>query len=319
MEEKLKKYYKRYKVIEGLLKHEVEKRDSLYNELMKTKAGKFYLSLTDKQKEEFRDIYSDSNITRYNFALDDIEKYDSEKTILFLEMANSNCFPLNKESLYNIYIKDGIDTYNALTNESTIYLNVSDDIKLFIQEVINKIYGFNRELSANDIPVIKVIYDKLNTNKERLPKNQLVVQEIIIDKVKRIQAIDKKYITYKENRRNVIKDLKESIANNELEIRNSDSGFKYLLLFTIESVKYEVKLLEGNRVTTLLKEIEESNMSDADKDYFRDALVKAYYNLTNIEFRKESEYFDNDNDVCYATFETANAEINKRLIKMRQG
>ena len=60
-------------------------------------------------------------------------------------------------------------------------------------------------------------------------------------------------------------------------------------------------------------------MSESEKDYKKDALVEAYYNLTNIEFRKQSEYFDNDNDICYATFETANPEINKRLIKMRQG
>ena len=60
-------------------------------------------------------------------------------------------------------------------------------------------------------------------------------------------------------------------------------------------------------------------MSESEKDYKKDALIEAYYNLTNIEFRKQSEYFDNDNDICYATFETANSEINKRLIKMRQG
>ena len=138
----------------------------------------------------------------------------------------------------------------------------------------------------------------------------------IKNSVTKIHEIDEEHITYKENRRNVIIDFKKEIEENEEGIRNSDSGFKYLLLFSLEATKYEVSLLEGKKVTAILKEIEEGNMSESDKDYFKDALVKAYYNLTNIEFRKESKYFDNDNDIYYATFETANPEINKRMLKM---
>lgn len=321
MEEKLEDYYKEYKIIDALIKQELNNKDVIYNKLIKTKVGKLYLSLTEEQRKDFRDVYSDSDITRYYFAETNIEKYNQDKTILFLGVAGSDCFPLNKESFLNLYVKNGVDTYNALTNESTKDLDISDGIKKFIQEIIGYIYGFSDELSIDDIPLIKVIYDKLTKSKEDFPKTNSVtaVQEIILDKVKRIHAIDKNHITYKENRRNVIVDLKEKIDENETEIRNSDSGFKYLLLSLVETAKYEVSLLEGKRVTALLKEIEESSMSESDKDYFKDALVKAYYNLTNIEFRKQSKYFDNDNDICYATFETGNPEINKRLIKMRQG
>ncbi len=322
MEKKIEDYYKEYKIIDALIKQELNNKDALYNELIKTKAGKLYLNLTEEQRKDFRDIYSDSSITRYYFAETNIEKYNRDKTILFLSVAGSDCFPLNKESFLNLYVKDGVDTYNALTDESTKDLDISDGIKKFIQEIIGYIYGFSDELYIDDIPLIKVIYDKLNNNKDKdyyTTASVTFVQDIILDKVKRIHTIDKKHITYKENRRNVIADLKEKIDENETEIRNSDSGFKYLLLSLVETAKYEVRLLEGKRVTALLKEIEESNMSESDKDYFKDALVKAYYNLTNIEFRKQSKYFDNDNDICYATFETANAEINKRLIKMRQG
>lgn len=322
MEKKIEDYYKEYKIIDALIKQELNNKDALYNELIKTKAGKLYLNLTEEQRKDFRDIYSDSSITRYYFAETNIEKYNRDKTILFLDVAGSDCFPLNKESFLNLYVKDGVDTYNALTDESTKDLDISDGIKKFIQEIIGYIYGFSDELSIDDIPLIKVIYDKLNNNKDKdysTTASVTFVQDNILDKVKRIHTIDKKHITYKENRRSFIEKKKNAIINNELEIRNSDSGFKYLLLFSLEASKYEVRLLEGKRVTALLKEIEESNMSESDKDYFKDALVKAYYNLTNIEFRKQSKYFDNDNDICYATFETANAEINKRLIKMRQG
>ena len=177
--------------------------------------------------------------------------------------------------------------------------------------------GFKREFEVSDIPLIKVIYDKVKKNLAN--HANYIIEDNILKQVKRIHNLDKKHSTYKENRRYFIEDLKESITSSELEIRNSNSGFKYLLLYSIETAKYEVSLLEGKRVTTILKEIDESNMSESEKDYKKDALVEAYYNLTNIEFRKQSEYFDNDNDICYATFETANPEINKRLIKMRQG
>ncbi len=322
MKEKLEKYYKEYKIIDAFISQELNNKEVIYNKLIKTKAGKLYLNLNDEQRKDFRDIYSDSDITRYYNTETNIEKYTRDKTILFLDVAGSDCFPLNKGNFLNLYIRDGVDTYNALTNESTKDLDINGGIKKFIQEIIGYIYGFSDELSIDDIPLIKVIYDKLNNNKDKdysTTVSVTFVQDVILDIVKRIHTIDKKHITYKENRRNAIADLKEKIKENETEIKNSDSGFKYILLYAIETAKYEVSLLEGNRVTTILKEIEESNLSESEKDYFKDALVEAYYNLTNIEFRKQSEYFDNDNDICYATFETANPEINKRLIKMRQG
>ena len=254
---------------------------------------------------------------------DDIKEYKEKLSGLSIDIITHKDFPFRTKETA-IYIKDGVDTYNVLTDESTKDLEVSDEIKLFIQNIINDLYGFNDELTADDIPVIKVIYDKLNIkikdDGSRDSDINGIIEDIILHKVKVIHNWDKKYLTYRDNRRPFIKKLKESIASTELEIRNSDSGFKYLLLYAIEAAKYEVSLLEGKRVTTILKEIDESNMSESEKDYKKDALVEAYYNLTNIDFRKQSkEYFDNDNDICYATFETANSEINKRLIKMRQG
>ena len=328
MEKKLEDYYKKWKEVDFLIKRRTDDQNEIYDKLMKTNLGKFYFSLTDEQKNDFRGIYCcidcrdyfHSDLYKYCSVSEVIEIYHETLHGTETDALCSDDFPFKDRGLA-IYIKDGVDTYNALTDESTKDLKVSDEVKLFIQNIINDLYGFNDNLTVDDIPVIKVIYDKLTKNKEDFPKTNSVttVQEIILDKIKRMHTIDKKHIIYKENRHNVIADLKEKIKENEAEIRNSDSGFKYLLLYSIESAKYEVSLLEGKKVTAILKEIEESNMSESDKDYFKDALVNAYYNLTNIDFRKQSEYFDNDNDICYATFETANPEINKRLIKMRQG
>lgn len=319
MEEKLEEYYKKYKVINALIKQEMETKDILYNKLIKTKAGKLYFSLNEEQRKDFIDIYNNSDILKYYYSNTNILKYKRDKMILFLAIATSDFFSLNKEDFINIYIKDDIDTYNAITSESTKDLKVSNEIKLFIQNIINDLYGFDDELTVDDIPLIKVIYDRLkNKDYDYSNKDSVIyVQNFIIDNVKRIHTLDKKHLTYKDNRRPLIKELKESILNTSLEIKNSDSSFKYLLLYLIDTAKYEVSMLEGKRVTTILKEIEESNISESDKDYFKDALVKAYYNLTNIDFRKECEYFDNDNDICYATFETANPTINSKILKMK--
>ena len=322
MDEKIEDLYKKYKEINAIINNKTEEKDKVHSSLLKSKAGKLYFSLNDEQKELFESIYRDVDFSRYLYLRDDIREYEKVLEKIESDILAHEEFPFKNRELA-IYIKDGVDTYNPLTDESTKDLEVSDEIKLFIQNIINDLYGFKDELTADDIPVIKVIYDKLNIkikdDGSRDSDINGIIEDIILHKVKVIHNWDKKYLTYRDNRRPFIKKLKESIASTELEIKNSDSGFKYLLLYSIEVAKYEVSLLDGKRVTTILKEIEESNMSESEKDYFKDALVEAYYNLTNIEFRKQSEYFDNDNDICYAAFETANSEINKRLIKMRQG
>ena len=319
MEEKLEDYYKEYKEINAIIKKKTEEKDKVLNSLLKSKAGKLYFSLNDEQKKLFESIYRDVDFSRYVYLRDDIKDYKNKLDKLKMELLCHKDFPFKNEEAA-IYISDGVDFYDAITDVSTKSLD--ENAKEVIKDMFNGYSHFKNDFTMSDIPLIKVIYEKLKKNNEDYAANiaNITIMEDNIKKtVTKIHKLDKSHITYKENRRNVIADLKEKIDENETEIRNSDSGFKYLLLFSLEASKYEVRLLEGKRVTALLKEIEESNMSESDKDYYKDALVKAYYNLTNIEFRKESKYFDNDRDICYATFETANPEINKRLIKMRRG
>ena len=47
----------------------------------------------------------------------------------------------------------------------------------------------------------------------------------------------------------------------------------------------------------------------------KDALINAYHNLTNQNFRKNSGYYMG-NHYMFARYETADSEINKRLLKM---
>lgn len=320
MDEKIEDYYKKYQKINAIIKKKTEEKNKVLNSLLKSKAGKLYFSLNNEQKKLFESIYRDVDFSRYLYLRDDIKEYKEKLSGLSIDIITHKDFPFRTEETA-IYIKDGVDIYDAITDAST--KDLDENAKEVINDIIKGYDNFKSELSTSDIPLIKVIYDKLKKNNEDYAENIAnitIMEDNIFNQVKRIHKLDKSHSVYKENRRPFIEKLKESIASTELEIRNSDSGFKYLLLYSIEAAKYEVSLLEGKRVTTILKEIDDSNMSESEKDYKKDALVEAYYNLTNIDFRKQSkEYFDNDNDICYATFETANSEINKRLIKMRQG
>ena len=320
MDEKIEDLYKKYKEINAIINNKTEEKNKVLNSLLKSKAGKLYFSLNNEQKKLFEEIYRDVDFSRYIYLRDDIKEYEKKLDELETIIITHKDFPFKSEEA-TIYISDGVDIYDALTYAST--KDLDENAKEVINDIIKGYDNFKSELSTSDIPLIKVIYEKLKKNNEDYAENIAnitIMEDNIFNQVKRIHKLDKSYSVYKENRRPFIEKLKESIASTELEIRNSDSGFKYLLLYLINTAKYEVSLLEGKRVTTILKEIDESNMSESEKDYKKDALVEAYYNLTNIDFRKQSkEYFDNDNDICYATFETANSEINKRLIKMRQG
>ena len=320
MDEKIEDLYKKYKEINAIINNKTEEKNKVLNSLLKSKAGKLYFSLNNEQKKLFEEIYRDVDFSRYIYLRDDIKEYEKKLDELETIIITHKDFPFKSEEA-TIYISDGVDIYDAITDAST--KDLDENAKEVINDIIKGYDNFKSELSTSDIPLIKVIYAKLKKNNEDYAENIAnitIMEDNIFNQVKRIHKLDKSHSVYKENRRPFIEKLKESIASTELEIRNSDSGFKYLLLYLINTAKYEVSLLEGKRVTTILKEIDESNMSESEKDYKKDALVEAYYNLTNIDFRKQSkEYFDNDNDICYATFETANSEINKRLIKMRQG
>ena len=320
MDEKIEDLYKKYKEINAIINNKTEEKNKVLNSLLKSKAGKLYFSLNNEQKKLFEEIYRDVDFSRYIYLRDDIKEYEKKLDELETIIITHKDFPFKSEEA-TIYISDGVDIYDAITDAST--KDLDENAKEVINDIIKGYDNFKSELSTSDIPLIKVIYEKLKKNNEDYAENIAnitIMEDNIFNQVKRIHKLDKSHSVYKENRRPFIEKLKESIASTELEIRNSDSGFKYLLLYLINTAKYEVSLLEGKRVTTILKEIDESNMSESEKDYKKDALVEAYYNLTNIDFRKQSkEYFDNDNDICYATFETANSEINKRLIKMRQG
>lgn len=312
MEAVIENYYKEYQELLKNIKKQNAFKIKIENTLIKTDAGKLYFSLDALQKDLFRKIYTDDTFQTHFSILDILNELETRLDLISSKISSHESFPF-KQTVPSLYITNGENTYNAITGESTESLDSLK--KQVIKEIIKNKYGFPSNLTITDIPLIQVIYNRFK--KESVGSSKKAIIDDILKKVDKIHTLDQKEITYKENRYKFINELRETLLKEELEIVNSKISYqtKDLLLFAIDAAKYEILLLEGKKVTTILEDIE-SNNDKEEREYKIDALVKAYYNLTNINFRENSEYFTNDNDIWYAEFETANYRINKRLLKM---
>lgn len=312
MEAVIENYYKEYQELLKNIKKQNAFKIKIENTLIKTDAGKLYFSLDALQKDLFRKIYTDDTFQTHFSILDILNELETRLDLISSKISSHESFPF-KQTVPSLYITNGENTYNAITGESTESLDSLK--KQVIKEIIKNKYGFPSNLTITDIPLIQVIYNRFK--KESVGSSKKAIINDILKQVDKIHTLDQKEITYKENRYKFINELRETLLKEELEIVNSKISYqtKDLLLFAIDAAKYEILLLEGKKVTTILEDIE-SNNDKEEREYKIDALVKAYYNLTNINFRENSEYFTNDNDIWYAEFETANYRINKRLLKM---
>ncbi len=104
--------------------------------------------------------------------------------------------------------------------------------------------------------------------------------------------------------------LLKSLSKFMESIKDNDSRFKDLMMEDAITAKYEILILAGEHLLYLYKKAKEIN----EEVY----LSKAYYNLSNIDYRKNSDYF-RGNDNLRETFKciTASKEINKMVLDMK--
>ena len=91
-----------------------------------------------------------------------------------------------------------------------------------------------------------------------------------------------------------------------------DSRFKDLIIENCKIAKYEILILSGQHIPSLLEQ------TNDEED--RIALTKAYYYISNQEYRVNSNYFDSSNrnrDAISYDCVTANPEINNRILQMK--
>lgn len=123
----------------------------------------------------------------------------------------------------------------------------------------------------------------------------------------KVKIKNPKYLSDKKK-----KELLENLEKELDEIQKTNSRFKPLLIEQCKTAKYEILILSGEHIPTLLKET-----IDEDEKI---ALTKAYYNLSNSDFRVNSNYFDSSNrgnDAIFYDCYTANPEINSKILEMK--
>ena len=309
--EKLNLYYNEYYGIDIRLKEKEKQKEEILKELKKTKEGKFYLKLSDEAKQEYRGFRNNTTITRLLLIDTIIKQYEQAKKNLELEIAEATWFPFNN-SKNHIFIEDNKEFYDALTGESTKDLDIALNLKEFIKTIISKAYKINEEYSIDDLPLIKLTYENFQENCN-IPLER--ISEFIFSKVKRLHGLDERRVVYnKVLNSEKLKKIKMSISTDIKTIKNSDSFClnKDLALEEAYAVKFELLMLQGYSVVKLYRQLEKKN-----QQALIPSLIKAYYNLTNINYRRQSNYFMNEHEIIYADFETANYDINAKILEMK--
>jgi len=237
---------------------------------------------------------------------------------------HQHCFIRDKDELKCVYCKATTKNYNLTEDELNFLTFFAEKQGILLDDV-----------SKEDMPFIQVFIEKqLQEEKERKKEQTdsanhcLDAEKIHLENEDRIRSLrialakahrlDNQDISFPPKIRvsNPIylsDDEKENLLENVQEIleevKKSDSRFKELLIEQCNTAKYEILILTGESIPLLLDKAR--NESDLI------ALTKAYYNLSDSDFRINSEYFANNDDALAYDCLTANRVINDRILQMK--
>ena len=207
----------------------------------------------------------------------------------------------------------------------------------FLTECADKQEMLIKSATKEDLPLLQVLFERNTFNRGlytisedeelsemNIEEEQYFAEVAEISELNR--AVEKAHVLDAEER-----DQKDLIVENskyfseeqanelltkigkELEkLKESDSRFKNLMIEDCMTAKYEVLLLAGKHINTLLE-----MAKDEDE---RIALTKAYYNISNQVYRLNSDYFAPDYrsyDALKFDFVTANPDINNQVLEMK--
>ena len=317
--EKFKYYYDNYK--------------NIINELLEddklTKTVNFYNSLSDNEKDIFDDINCNINFVRYKINHKMIEELEKGLDELYEDFIDSEAFPFAKNQ-FHFYVKKDNYLIDAITDVDSSELSKEENI--FLNDSIsgvNNCLDYNpSDYSEDDIPLIKVLYLKEKYKYERKELFEgiyyYLLMDSMFDDIDLAKRIDSGKYTDDEKMCSCLPEwkrdhLKTKLLTQQQRIIESDSRNKELLLFSIDAAFYEIELQSGVRVNEIydrLNNMEVKNEHQRRKvEREKDALITAYYNLIDQNVRKNSGYYMG-NHYMFARYETANPEINKRMLKM---
>ena len=312
-------FYDNYIGIKDRIEEAKDKINELLQDTKLKETLEFYNSLDEERQVIFNKINCNNDYVRYKLNQKKIEELEKGLNKLYKDFIESEAFPFSKDK-FHFFVSNDTYLVDAINGEDSS--DLSDEENAFICDSINSVYGYDsNNYNKDDIPLIKVLYLE---NKDSCSDHMILCSAIKTD-IRLIKNLDEKgknvcaYRSYQYRDMWKIEHFKNKLLTQEQRILDSDSRHKDLLLFSIRSAFYELELLSGRRVTEILKNLESnkitSNRLKRLQEIEIDALIKAYYNLTDINFRENSMYFSGD-DYIFAKFETADPEINKRLLKM---
>ena len=207
----------------------------------------------------------------------------------------------------------------------------------FLTECADKQEMLIKSATKEDLPLLQVLFERDTFNRglytisedEELSEMNIEEEQYFAELAEIAElnrAVEKAHVLDAEER-----DQKDLIVENskyfseeqanellikigkELEkLKESDSRFKNLMIEDCMTAKYEVLLLAGRHINTLLEM--------AKNEDERIALTKAYYNISNQVYRLNSDYFAPDYRSYNALkfdFVTANPDINNQVLEMK--
>ena len=236
-----------------------------------------------KKDNELKCIYCDFSTKEYNLTEEELKFLSQyiEKNCLLLENATEEDLPL----IENIKNKQRIDMENYVK-----YMKNEKDEAVREDNCIDYFYAVN-DLYADMKCTISAAHNmdsKIYTNKDG-------------DIVR-----DPKYLT-NEKSRELMGEIDELIS--KVEARSDDANCKEDLIKKYKIKRYEILILSGKPIPEIFSELN----NEKDKEYF----VIAYGNLNDPEYREKSGYFENERIACSYECVTANPEINKILLKIK--
>ncbi len=286
-------------------------------------------------KSKFEELYDD--LHEYLSTIEGIETLEERKRDIIHEDITFNCF--NRE----YYSEHCLESHSFVVEEN--------ELKCVYCGATTKEYPLSKEefeflvlcakqrgilledFTKEDWPMLQVIIEQQDYRRSLRPEIDILSEDyldqaeeqfyddeyefselrIALEKAhmldsgiyesQKIIMEDPKYLSDKKK-----KELLENLEKELDEIQKTDSRFKPLLIEQCKTAKYEILILSGEHIPTLLNEA----IDEAEKV----ALTKAYYNLSDSDFRTNSNYFEGNDAIFYDCY-TANPEINSKILKMK--
>lgn len=212
-------------------------------------------------------------------------------------------------------------------SSSKDYIATQSDVE-FLTLCAKEKGKFLQGVEEQDIPLYKVllerqydILDKMDKPDPDYSENKYLTEEGMLAhicneikiakmmdsgeyEINKFRTINPKYLSDEA----VVK-LLAKIQETIQEINNSDSRQKDLLLEMCEVAINEVLILRGHTISELM------SIKTSEEELF--ALAKAYYNISNYDYKINDDYFDNLKDAINYKCLTANPKINQKVLDMK--